>query len=254
MKLLFIGDVVGNIGCQFLRKRLPQLKHQYQTDVVIINGENSADGNGITSFSAQQLFQAGADVITTGNHAFQRKSDFRIYENSTIIRPANYGDACPGNGFTVLDFGNCQIAVINLAGVLFMEALENPFDTIDSILSSIPTKNIFVDFHAEATSEKKAMGFYLAQRVTAVLGTHTHVQTADACILSDHTGYITDVGMTGAENSVLGMDKKIALDRMHLHLPLRYREATGNCWMNAVLLDFDQKCGKCTKITSLIVR
>lgn len=254
MRLLFIGDVVGNAGCQFLQKRLPELKRQYQTDIVIVNGENSADGNGITSYSAKQIFQAGADVITTGNHAFQRKTDLKIYERHDIIRPANYGEACPGTGLTILDMGSCQIAVINLMGVLFMENLENPFHTADSILKELDTPNIFVDFHAEATSEKRAMGFYLAGKATAVFGTHTHVQTADACILNNHTGYITDAGMTGVEDSVLGTDKKIALDRLRLHLPKRYQEAKGVCCLNGILTDFDKKCGKCTKITPLIVR
>ncbi|MBR7083914.1 MAG: TIGR00282 family metallophosphoesterase [Oscillospiraceae bacterium] len=241
MKLLFIGDVVGNVGCQFLRKRLPELKRQYQADIVIVNGENSADGNGITAYSAEQIFQAGADVITTGNHAFQRKTDFKIYENDCIIRPANYGEACPGKGITVLDMGSCQVAVVNLMGVLFMENLENPFTTADNILKELNTPNIFVDFHAEATSEKRAMGFHLAGRVTGVIGTHTHVQTADACILEAHTGYLTDAGMTGAEDSILGTDKKIALDRMHFHIPRRYQEARGTCYLNGVLLEFEKK-------------
>ena len=254
MKLLFIGDVVGNIGCQFLKKRLPELKREYNADIVIVNGENSADGNGITKYSADQIFQAGADIITTGNHAFQRRSDWHIYENDCIIRPANYGEACPGKGVTVCDMGSCQIAVINLAGVLFLESLENPFNAADAILKTLETPNVFVDFHAEATSEKRAMGFYLAGKVTAVMGTHTHVQTADACILEKHTGYITDAGMTGVEDSILGTDKKIALERMRLHVPVRYREASGACYLNGVLIEFEKKCGKCTKITPLIVR
>lgn len=254
MKLLFIGDVVGNLGCQFLRKKLPALKRQYAADLVVVNGENSADGNGITAYSAEQIFQAGADVITTGNHAFQRKTDLQIYERDSIIRPANYGDACIGKGVTVCDMGSCQIAVLNLSGVLFLEHLENPFTTADNLLAQLDTPNIFVDFHAEATSEKRAMGFYLAGRVTAVMGTHTHVQTADACILEQHTGYITDAGMTGVEDSILGTDKQIALERMHLHIPKRYKEATGACYLNGVLVEFEKKCGKCTKINSIIVR
>ena len=254
MKLLFIGDVVGSTGCEFLKKRLPNLKREYGADFAVVNGENSADGNGITAYSAKQIFQAGADVITTGNHAFQRRTDLKIYENDCIIRPANYGEACPGKGVTVCDMGSCQIAVVNLSGVLFLENLENPFTTADSILNAIETPNIFVDFHAEATSEKRAMGFYLARRVTAVMGTHTHVPTADACILENHTGYITDVGMTGVEDSILGTDKRIALERMRLHVPKRYQEATGSCWLNGVLIEFEKKYGKCTKIMPLIVR
>ena len=254
MKVLFIGDVVGNIGCEFLKKRPPGLKREYETDLVIVNGENSADGNGITAYSADRIFESGADVITTGNHAFQRRSDWKIYENDCIIRPANYGEACVGKGMTVCDMGSCQIAVLNLSGVLFMENLENPFTTADMLLKELDTPNIFVDFHAEATSEKKAMGYYLAGRVTAVLGTHTHVQTADACILENHTGYITDAGMTGVEDSILGTEKKIALERMCLHVPKRYKEASGACYLNGVLIEFEKKCGKCTKMTPLIVR
>lgn len=254
MKLLFVGDVVSETGCHFLQSRLPALKRELGADVTVVNGENSAQGNGITSYSAKQLFQAGADVITTGNHAFQRRNELRIYEKECILRPANYSDACPGHGMTILDMGSCRIAVINLQGVLFLENLQNPFDKIDEILETLDTPNIFVDFHAEATSEKRAMGFYLAGRITAMFGTHTHVQTADACILSEHTGYITDAGMTGVEESVLGVDKQTAIDRMHLHVPIRFEEAKGACYLNGVLVDFDKKCGKCTKITPLIMR
>ena len=254
MRILFVGDVVASIGCQFFRKKIPELKKLYAIDFVIVNGENSADGNGMTVFSAKQLLHSGADVITSGNHAFQRKTDLQIYEREDVIRPANFGNACPGKGFTTCDLGNCQIAVINLMGVLFMENLDNPFQTIDSILQKIHTPNIFVDVHAEATSEKKALGFYLAGRVTAVIGTHTHVQTADSCILGGHTGYLTDVGMTGVEHSVLGTEKEIAIERLRLHVPKRYKEAKGTCFLNGVLVDFERNCGKCTKITPLIVR
>ena len=254
MKLLFIGDVVGEVGCLFLQKQLPKIKKEYEIEVTVVNGENSATGNGITGYSSKQIFRAGADVITTGNHAFQRRTDWKIFENDCIIRPANYGDACVGKGYTILDMGSCQIAVINAQGVLFMQTLENPFHTIDNILKEIDTPCIFVDFHAEATSEKKAMGYHLAGRVTAVMGTHTHVQTADACILEGHTGYITDVGMTGVEDSILGVRKDLALDRMRLHLPTRFQEAEGDCFLNGVVVEFEKKCGKCTKITPLIIR
>lgn len=254
MKLLFIGDVVGEIGCRFLQKRLPGLKRELGADITVVNGENSANGNGITTRSAEQLFQAGADVITTGNHAFQRKNDLGLFEQECILRPANHSDACPGHGVTVLDMGASKAAIVNLQGVLFLENLRNPFDQMDDILEELDTPNIFVDFHAEATSEKRAMGFYLAGKVTAVLGTHTHVQTADACILDGHTGYITDAGMTGVEESVLGVDRQIAIDRLRLHVPIRFEEAQGACFLNGVLVDYEKKCGICTKITPLIVR
>ncbi len=254
MKLLFIGDVVGEVGCRYLSRKLPQLRRELGADVTIVNGENSANGNGITAFSAEQLFHCGADMITTGNHAFQRKESLHIYENDCILRPANYSDACPGKGLGILDLGICRIAVINLSGVLYMENLDNPFTVIDELLKDIDTPNIFVDFHAEATSEKKAMGHYLAGRVTTVFGTHTHVQTADACILQGHTGYITDAGMTGVEDSVLGVKKEIALDRLRLHVPIRFEEAQGDCFLNGVLVDFDTKSGKTTKISPIFVR
>ncbi len=254
MKLLMIGDVVGEAGCLFLQKKLPSLRRELGADLTIVNGENSANGNGITAYSADQLFHAGADLLTTGNHAFQRRDNLHIYEQDNILRPANYSDACPGKGVGIIDCGSFRAAVINLSGVLYLENLDNPFDTIDRLLEGIDTPNIFVDFHAEATSEKRAMGFHLAGRVTAVIGTHTHVQTADACILEGHTGYLTDVGMTGVEDSVLGVKKEIAVNRLRLHVPQRFEEAQGDCYLNGVLIEFDQKCGKCTKITSLIVR
>lgn len=254
MKVLMIGDVVGEAGCEFLKKRLPGIKQKYGVDFTIVNGENSAKGNGITARSFEDLLQSGADFVTTGNHAFQRRDNLGIYSNDNIIRPANYSEFCPGKGYGVVDLGHCQIAVVNLSGVLFLENLDNPFQVIDRILDEIDTPNIFVDFHAEATSEKKAMGFYLAGRVTAVAGTHTHVQTADACILDGHTGYITDLGMTGAEDSVLGVEKRSALDRMQYHIPVRFAEAYGACFLNGAVFEFDKKCGKCTKIVPLIIR
>ena len=153
-----------------------------------------------------------------------------------------------------MDLGSSQAAIVNLQGVLFLEPLDNPFDTMDRLLDEIDTPNIFVDFHAEATSEKRALGHYLTGRVTAVIGTHTHVPTADACILGGHTGYLTDVGMTGVEDSVLGVKKEIAIDRMRLHVPIRYEEAEGACWLCGVILECDKKSGKCTKIEMVIVR
>lgn len=254
MKILMIGDVVGEAGCAFLQKKLPVLKRELGAELAVVNGENSAKGNGITAHSAEQLFRSGADLITTGNHAFQRRDNLGIYEKDRILRPANYSDACPGKGYSILDMGSCRIAVVNLLGVLFLEHLENPFTVMDGLLEEIDTPNIFVDFHAEATSEKKAMGYYLAGRVTAVTGTHTHVQTADACILEEHTGYITDIGMTGAEVSVLGMEKGTAIDRLRLHVPQYPAEAEGACFLNGVLIEFEKKCGKCTKISPLIIR
>ena len=254
MKVLMIGDVVGSIGCDFLARKLPALKREHQVDITVVNGENSADGNGITAASARSLYQAGADIITTGNHAFQRRNELHLFEDANILRPANYPDACPGHGYTVYDMGSSRAAFVNLQGVLFMEPLANPFDTMDRILKALDTPNIFVDLHAEATSEKRALAHYLTGKVTAVIGTHTHVPTADASILGGHTAYLTDAGMTGAEDSVLGVNKEIAIDKLRLHLPVAFKEAEGPCWLCGVLIEYDKRCGKCTNLKSLIVR
>ncbi|MBP0975749.1 MAG: YmdB family metallophosphoesterase, partial [Oscillospiraceae bacterium] len=196
MKILMFGDVVGEAGTACFQRFAPRLKQQYAADLIVVNGENSAKGNGITQQSADQLFAGGADIITTGNHCFRRKCD-EIFENPRILRPANYPEGAPGSGVCILDCGAYSFAVINLMGTAFMEALDNPFTVIDTLLEEIDTPNILVDFHAEATSEKRAMGWYLSGRVSAVIGTHTHVLTADAQILDGKTGYLTDAGMTG---------------------------------------------------------
>ncbi len=254
MKALHIGDVVGSSGCQFLEKHLPQMKRTYGIDFTIINGENSAQGNGITKHSMEQLFAAGADVITTGNHCFKRREALSIYENPSVLRPANYPEGCAGRGVCHVDFGSWQAAVVNLSGTAYLDPLDNPFTLIEQLLEEIDTPNIFVDFHAEATAEKKAMGFFLAGKVTSVIGTHTHVQTADETILSEHTGYLTDVGMTGPEESILGVAVQPALDRFRFHFPTRFTESNSPCFCNAAIVTFDEKCGKCTKIERLILR
>lgn len=249
MKVLFLGDVVGQKACAYLREKLPQLKREYDVRMVIVNGENSADGNGITPTTAKYLLDSGADVITTGNHCFRRKEMDATYdENPLVIRPANFCDDVVGRGFTVVDFGSFTVAVVNLMGVVYMQNLENPFHCIDKVLEKIETKNIIVDFHAEATSEKKAMGYYLAGRVSAVLGTHTHVQTADEEILSEHTGYITDAGMTGVTNSVLGIKKEIIIQNMLTNYPQRYEYADGVPTINGVVMEINEKTGKCCSI------
>lgn len=249
MNILFIGDVVGQNSCREMAAVLPSLKHKYSIDVVIVNGENSSDGNGITPFSAGLLLDAGADAITTGNHSFRRPEMDAMYESSPIvIRPANYGEGCPGKGYCILDFGSYTLAVVNLIGTAFMQPVENPFSYADKLLKQITTPNIIVDFHAEATSEKKSMGYYLAGRVSAVVGTHTHVQTADECIIDGHTGYITDVGMTGVHESVLGIDKDIIITRLTTYYPQRHIYAKGATQINAVVLEIDNRTGVCRSI------
>lgn len=254
MKLLFIGDVVGKHGCDFLQKKLHSLKQKHSIDITVINGENSAAGNGITKASAEMLFSCGADVITTGNHAFKRRDSVQIFERDTIIRPANYPDGVIGKGVCVLDFGKYSVAIVNLMGTVYMDALDNPFNVIDDILKDIDTPNIFVDFHAEATAEKKAMGHYLAGKVTAVMGTHTHVQTNDDIILNDHTGYITDVGMTGPELSVLGVATEPAVNKLKYKYPVQFTEANTSCFLNGVVVEFSEEVGRCTKFDKIIER
>lgn len=254
MKALHIGDVVGASGCEFLLQHLADIKRTYEIDFTIVNGENSAQGNGITKYSMNQLFTAGADVITTGNHCFKRRDSLGIYENPSVIRPANYPAGCVGRGICHVDFGAWQAAVINLSGTAYLDPLDNPFTVVEQLLEEVDTPNIFVDFHAEATAEKKAMGFFLGGRVTSVIGTHTHVQTADETILASHTGYLTDVGMTGPERSILGVAVKPALERFRFHFPTRFTESDSPSFCNAAVIHFDEKCGKCTKIERLILR
>lgn len=255
MNLLFIGDVVGNSGCDFLEDSLFDLKRKYDIDITVVNGENSAQGNGITPASFDRLMNMGVDVITTGNHCFRRREMSDVYDRSEfLLRPANYPEGAAGRGVTYIDLCPVKIAVINLMGTVYMENLDNPFRMIDAILDKIDTPNIFVDFHAEATSEKKAMGFYLQNRVTAVIGTHTHVQTADECILGGHTAYITDAGMTGPEESVLGVKSELIIRKLKYLTPVKFEESSSPAFLNGVVVSFDEKSGKATNIQRVISR
>ena len=254
INVLFIGDIVGSRGCDFAEKTVGRLRAKEKIDAVIVNGENSADGNGITRESMEHLFRF-ADVITTGNHCFRRREFMEYYDiKDNLLRPANYPEGVVGKGVIVADMGRFSLAVINLMGTAFMEPLNNPFECADRLLADIDTPNIIVDFHAEATSEKKSMGFYLAGRVSAVIGTHTHVQTADETILSGHTGYITDAGMCGAELSVLGVKKELAIEKQRTKCPVRFTESEEPPFFNGVMLQIDEKCGKVHSIERLIIR
>ena len=254
INVLFIGDIVGSNGCDFAEKTVGKLRAQKKLDLVIANGENSADGNGITKASMDHIFRF-ADVITTGNHCFRRKEFTEYYDiRENLLRPANYPDGVVGKGVVTVDMGRYSFAVINLMGTAFMEALNNPYECIDRLLADIDTKNILVDFHAEATSEKKAMGFYLSGKVSAVIGTHTHVQTADEAILDGHTAYITDAGMCGAELSVLGVKKELAIEKQRTKCPVRFTESDEAPFFNGVLMQIDEKCGKALGIERLIIR
>lgn len=249
MKLLMIGDVVSQPGCDCLRNTLPALKRELGADVTVVNGENSAVGNGVLPKSAEHLFDSGADVITTGNHVYKRREILPYFEeNPALLRPANFSDECPGNGWYLFDTLHYTVCVINLLGQSFMEPLGCPFNTVDRILKEVKADIYFVDFHAEATGEKGALGWYLDGRVAAVVGTHTHVQTADEQILPNGTGFISDVGMTGPRYSILGVDPEAVIRRMRLHTPTRFEIAEGPCMLQGVLLDIDEKNGKCRSI------
>lgn len=249
MKILFLGDVIGEAGCRVLQKALPDLKRKYKADVCIVNGENSAEGNGITPDSADMLFSAGADVITTGNHVLRRREVYDLLDRQTgVIRPINYHHSAPGVGVYMVDLLRWQLCVINVQGQTYMEPCDNPFDKMDEVLKGISTKLIFVDFHAEATSEKIAMGHYLDGRVSAVVGTHTHVQTADERILPKGTAYMTDAGMCGGKNSVLGVKKELIIGRFINHLPVRHEYDPQDIELCGCLIEIDEKTGKATNI------
>ncbi len=258
MNVLAIGDVCGKIGVEALLRLLPTLKKQYNIGLTIVNGENSAEGNGIVPQSADLIFKAGADVITGGNHTLRRPEFYSVLEeNPCLLRPANLPAEVPGKGVTVVDLGFTRAAVLNLLGVVYLESQACPFQTADALIAELKEQgiaNIFVDFHAEATSEKRALGFYLDGKVTAVFGTHTHVATADACVLPNGTGYITDLGMTGVELSVLGVEKEIIIQKMRNKMPVRFKNATGPAYLNGCVFKVDHKTGRCLLAQQITVR
>ncbi len=248
MKVLAIGDVVRQQGCDFLREELPRLRAEMRPDLVIVNGENSAKGNGINPKSAQFLFDSGADVITLGNHALRQETiyDF-LDENKFIARPANYHQSAPGTGMVLYDMGRALVAVINIQGVIYMDPIANPFDTADIMIEEAKKAGadiIIIDFHAEATSEKRALGYYVDGRVSAVFGTHTHVQTSDARVLPHGTGYITDLGMTGVYDSVLGIKTDLAIKKLKTSLPVNFKSDDKPCVLEGCLFEIDEKTHK----------
>lgn len=259
MNILAIGDIVGVCGCDFLRARLPGLKKLKKIDLVIANGENSANGNGITPSGAEHIFKSGVDVITTGNHAFRRHEMYQYYdENPYIIRPENFPKSTtPGRGMTIIDMGRCLVAVLNIMGTSYMEPLTCPFATADELLQearSMGARITILDFHAEATGEKRALGYYLDGRLSCFFGTHTHVQTADESILPNGTGYITDVGMTGPCESVLGVKPQIIIDKLKNKLPQRFDWADGECKLNCILFTVDENTGKTLQVERLEIK
>jgi len=226
MKILLIGDIVGNSGVKKVKDVIPEYKKENNIDFIIANGENSADGMGITLKIFEDLKKAGVDVVTMGNHTWGKKDIFNFIGDEQIVRPANYPKGVPGKGYTIRTVNDKKIAVINLIGRVDLNILsENPFLKMDNILENIKGKAdiLIVDFHAEATAEKIAMGYYLDGRVSCVFGTHTHVQTADETILEKGTAYITDIGMTGPKKSVIGMEVAASIKRFTTTLPERYK-------------------------------
>ena len=259
MRLLCIGDVCGSLGCEKVRRVLPTLKRQEKIDVVIINGENSADNNGVTPFSADYLFACGADVITGGNHSF-RNEEIRSYldDNQFILRPSNLPEETNGRGYCLLDMGRYSVAVINLVGTIYLERLKasNPFLAADELIEKAENDGadiILVDFHAEATSETRALGFYLDGRVSAFFGTHTHIQTADNKILPKGTGYITDLGMTGVENSVLGVKTEIIINRLKSGDMSKFLQAEGECTLNGCICEIDLATRKTVETKRILI-
>ena len=247
-KVLAVGDVVGNPGMDRVRASLRQLKNKTQADFVIVNGENAAVV-GLTPNQAEDIFDAGADVITLGNHTFGRREivDY-LDENSRILRPANYAPQAPGRGWGIYETKAGPLAVIDLQGRCGMDYTpDNPFLAVEKILKKVDTKLVFVEIHAEATSEKLAMGYMLDGKVSAVWGTHTHVPTADAQVLPGGTGYVTDLGMTGPKVSVLGIRPQLSIAKFRGDLTGRYQWADGPTKMEAVLFTIDTETGLCKK-------
>ena len=251
MNILAIGDIVGEIGVKKIVKELPKLKAKYDIDFCIINGENSAGGMGITKKIFDSLINAGADVITMGNHTWGKKDIFSFIDDKRIVRPANYTKGLPGNDYSIVNKNNKRIAVINLIGRTSMGILsENPFIVANDIYNKLKNQaDIFVlDFHAEATSEKIAMGYYMDGKYTIVYGTHTHVQTADEQMLEKGTAYITDIGMTGPKKSVIGMDVGVSFKRFVTSLPERYKLADSEAMINGCVFKINDETNRTEEI------
>jgi metallophosphoesterase (TIGR00282 family) len=252
MNILFIGDIVGSPGREAVKKLLPELKKEYHLDFMIANAENAAGGSGITPAVAEELFASGLDVLTSGDHIWKKREVLEIIEQEErILRPANFPAGAPGRGWGLFKTKDAlKVGVVNVQGRVFMEALECPFRTSRQAQEALSkdTKIIIVDIHAEATSEKVALGWYLDGKVSAVLGTHTHIQTADERILPGGLAYITDVGMTGPVDSVIGRKIEDVLERFLTCVPTRFEVAKENIQLQGVVLDIDEKTGKAKSI------
>jgi metallophosphoesterase (TIGR00282 family) len=254
VKLLFVGDVVGGLGRRTLAALLPGLRERHAPDFVVANGENAAGGVGITERTARQLLDLGVDVLTLGNHAFRHTAVYPFLDrDERIVRPANFPVASPGRGVTVAERDGMALGVINLSGSVFVDAARSPFPEADAALARLEGRatHVLVDMHAETTSEKVAMGWYLDGRATACLGTHTHVPTADARVLPGGTAYCTDVGMTGPRGGVIGVKREQVLQRFLTMTSVRFETATEDPWLNAVLVEADGD-GRATAIEQIL--
>jgi metallophosphoesterase (TIGR00282 family) len=238
MRLLFIGDIVGKPGRRAVRLLLPRLRERWNPDVIIANGENMAGGNGITKDTAQEMFRAGVSLLTTGNHVWDRPEALELLKaDSRIVRPLNYPPDTPGVGHTQIDVGEEKLTVVSVQGRTFMRTLDDPFRAIEALLPELGESRVLIDFHAEATAEKLAFAYFLDGKVSAVVGTHTHVPTADARILPGGTAYITDVGMVGPRESVIGMDPSGVIQRFRTQMYHRYEIGSGPTILNAVVIE-----------------
>ncbi len=253
MRVLFIGDVVGGPGRRGLAAAMPELRERYGPEMVVVNGENSAGGMGITEKTAKALFDAGADAITTGNHVYRHREAYGFLNRTDrVVRPANYPYANPGRGYTVIQVGGRKAGVINLSGAIGLTVARSPFHEVDSILEKIECDFAIVDFHAEVTSEKVAMGWHLDGRVAAVFGTHTHVPTADARVLPEGTAFISDVGMTGSRTSVLGVKPELVLEQMITQMPVKFETAEEDVWVMGAVVEVNER-GLADSIESVMV-
>ena len=263
MNILFVGDIFGSAGRKIVHEHVQHLRESNSVELLIMNAENAAGGFGVTPSIAEELFELGADVLTTGNHVWDKKELIEFYQSANgdpdsparrILRPANYPAGTPGAGvYEGKTSAGTPYAVINLQGRVFMTNNDDPFRLADSLLHQIKAKVIFVDMHAEATSEKVAMGWYLDGRVTAVIGTHTHVPTADERVLPKGTAYQTDVGMSGPYDSVIGVQKELVLHRFLTNLPGKFEAAQGDPRLSAVLISCDPQTGRASRIQRIML-
>lgn len=253
---MFIGDIYGSPGRAMLEEYLPSLKNKYKPQIIVVNGENSAGGRGITEKIYKKFLSLGVHVVTMGNHTWDQKEIFEFIDDANyLVRPANYPENNPGTGIVYVNYNGQEIAVINLQGRTFLTPVNDPFKVIDQLIVEAKkrTNIIFLDFHAEATSEKLALAWYLDGQISAMVGTHTHVQTADERILPKGTGYITDAGMTGPYNGIIGVDREIIIQRFKTGLPARFEVAKGPKQLNGVLFKINQNTGKTEAIERIMI-